>query len=111
MTDEWKITFVNSNAEAEVLALSPDLQAKLLHIVELIQEFGPHRIGLPHIRPLTRKMWELRLKGKSNIARSIYVFSSGKRLVILHTFIKKTQQTPSKAIKIAEARMKEVNND
>jgi len=53
-------------------------------------------------------MWELRIKGKDNIARSIYVLASGKRIVILHTFIKKTQKISQKAMKKAELRLKEL---
>lgn len=111
MKDIWKVSFVNEKAEEEILNLSEDLQARFLHIIELIQEFEPQNIGMPHVRPIENKMWELRLKGKDNIARSIYVLASGKRIVILHTFVKKTQKTPHKAIKIAEKRRKEISYD
>lgn len=99
---------MNKNAEEEVVALSPDLQARLIHIIELIQMFGPFHVGLPHVRNIGQKLWELRLKGKDNIARSLYVLASRKRLIILHTFVKKTQQTPSRALMIAELRQKEI---
>jgi len=111
MRDKWAISFVNEKSEKEVLSLSIDLQAKFLRVGELLQDFGPHEIGLPHVRPLEKKLWELRLKGKDNIARSIYVLASKRRIVILHTFIKKTQKTPSKAIKIALSRLEEIEND
>jgi len=111
MIDSWSICFVNKKSEKELLDLSPDLQAKFLRIGELLQDFGPYELGLPHIRPLGKKLWELRLKGKDNIARSIYVLESRKRIIILHTFIKKTQKTPEKDIKIATSRLKEIEND
>ncbi len=111
MIDKWSISFVNEKSEGEVLGLSPDLKAKFLHIGDMLQDFGPQKMGLPHIRPLGKKLWELRLKGKDNIARSIYVLASRKRIVILHTFIKKTQKTPDKALKIALSRLKEIDND
>ncbi|MGV8948895.1 MAG: type II toxin-antitoxin system RelE/ParE family toxin [Candidatus Paracaedibacter sp.] len=111
MKVEWKIKFVNESAEQEVLSLSPDLKAKFVHITEMILEFGPHNVGLPHIRPLEKKLWELRLKGKDNIARSVYVLASEQRLIVLRTFIKKTQETPAKELKVAYKRMKEVKNE
>ena len=111
MNRAWTIKFVNEAAEAEVLALSADLKAKFWHISELLLNFGPHNVGLPHIRPLENKLWELRLKGKDNIARSIYVLASNRRIVILHTFIKKTQETPAKSLKMAHTRLKEVCDD
>jgi phage-related protein len=107
MTTTWTIHFVNKVAEEEILKLAPELQAKFLHISDLLISFGPHQIGLPHVRPLEKKLWELRLKGKDNIARSIYVLASQRRIIILHTFIKKTQKTPQKALEIARKRMKE----
>lgn len=111
MRTGYDVSFVNEKAENELQELSADLQAKFVRIVELFEEFGPQGVGLPHVRPLEKKLWELRLKGKDNIARSIYVMASGKRIVILHTFIKKTQKTPTKAINIALSRLKEIKND
>jgi phage-related protein len=111
MSTEWKIKFVNEKAEEEVLSLSADLKAKFLHVTEMIITLGPHNVGLPHVRSLGNKLWELRLKGKDNIARSIYVLASERRIVILHTFIKKTQKTPTHELKVAYMRLKEVHND
>jgi phage-related protein len=108
---DWEIKFVNAKAEEEVLNLSADLKAKFLHVTEMIVSFGPHNVGLPHIRPLENKLWELRLKGRDAIARSIYVLASGRKVVILHTFIKKTQKTPKHELSIAYTRLKEIQND
>lgn len=35
----------------------------------------------------------------------------GKRIVMLHSFIKKTQKTPRKELSIAEVRLREVKNE
>jgi phage-related protein len=40
--------------------------------------------------------------------RAVYVAASGKRVVILVAFIKKRQETPSRILELAEARMKEI---
>lgn len=111
MKETWTLLFANQKAEKELLSLSEDLQANFLHISEMLQDFGPINVGLPHIKPLMNKMWEIRLSGKRNIARSIYILATGKRIIILHTFIKKTQKTPMKALKIAESRIKEITNE
>ncbi len=34
------------------------------------------------------------MKGKDGIARSLYLTAPGKRIVIVHVFVKKTQKTP-----------------
>jgi phage-related protein len=38
----------------------------------------------------------------------LYYFVDGRRVVILHAFVKKTQETPERDLKIARKRMKEV---
>lgn len=94
-------------AEAELLALPADMQARFLHISELLEGFGPQRVGLPHIRPLEGKLWEMRMRGRDGIARAVYAAVHGRRLLVLHVFIKKTQTTPRKAIETALQRLKD----
>ena len=55
-------------------------------------------------------LFELRPKGKSGIGRAFYCFLVGKRVVVLHAFIKKTQQTPDKDLKLARKRLKELQH-
>lgn len=102
------IEFIDAEAEEEFLSLDTSLKAKFLHISELIENFGPFRIGLPHIRHLEDKLWEIRMRGEKGIARSLFITYAGKRLIILHTFIKKTQQTPKKVLDKAKRKLKEV---
>jgi len=61
-----------------------------------------------YIRSLGNKLWEIRIQGKRGIARAIYTTVISRKLVILHVFIKKTQQTPQRAINLALKRMKEI---
>lgn len=48
------------------------------------------------------------MSGKDGIARSIYITASGQRVVVLHSFMKKTQKTPKSALDVARVRAKEV---
>ena len=70
-------------------------------------EFGSN-LGMPHTRPLDNGLFELRVKGKEGIARVFYCTRIGKRIVMLHMFIKKSQKTPKKELQIAIKRMNEV---
>jgi phage-related protein len=92
--------------EAELLSLPKDMQARLLRISELLEGFGPQHVGIPHVRPLGGKLWEMRLNGGDGIGRAIYTAAAGRRLVVLHGFVKKTQQTPRRAIEFALKRLK-----
>jgi phage-related protein len=63
---------------------------------------------LPHTKPLEKGLFELRVKGKEGIARVFFCIKIGKKIIMLHSFIKKSQKTPKKEIKTAKSRMKEV---
>ncbi|MAF05044.1 MULTISPECIES: type II toxin-antitoxin system RelE/ParE family toxin [unclassified Herbaspirillum] len=93
-------------AHAELLGLPADLQARFLRIAEMLERFGPHSVGMPHVRPIEGKLWEMRLTGRDRIARALYVSVSQRRLVVLHVFVKKTQKTDRHAIETALTRMK-----
>ena len=106
----WTVEPLNEIVEAELLALPRDMQARFLRISELVEIFGPHQVGMPHVRPLRDKLWEMRLTGKSGIGRAIYVAAAGRRLVILHAFVKKTEKAPKRAIDLALDRMKAMSS-
>ena len=96
---------MHPQAEPELKALPADMQARFLHIAELLQDFGPQRVGLPHIRPLENKMWEMRMQGRDGIARAVYAAIQNRRLLVLHVFVKKTQTTPRSALNTARKRL------
>ena len=102
--NDWTVT-LHPLAEPELLALPSDMQARFVRIAELLEEFGPQRVGLPHIRPLESKLWEIRMQGRDGIARAVYAAVHQRRLVVLHVFVKKTQTTPRSAIKTALDRL------
>jgi phage-related protein len=60
------------------------------------------------VKHLEDKLWEMRLKGKSGIARAVYVTAMGRRVVVVHVFTKKTEKTPRHEIEIARKRATEV---
>lgn len=104
----WSIEFLNDEVRLEMVHLPRDMQAKFEHITLMIRDFGLEKVREPYVKHVEGKIWEIRLKGRSGIARSLYVTTSGKRLVVVRTFVKKNQQTPRKEIEIALERAKEV---
>jgi phage-related protein len=52
----------------------------------------------------------MRLKGRDGISRAIYVTATGRRVVVVRVFVKKTQQTPRREIEIALKRSREVKS-
>ncbi|MFL6690517.1 MAG: type II toxin-antitoxin system RelE/ParE family toxin [Alphaproteobacteria bacterium] len=100
---------MNAAAEAEVDALPRDMRARLIRFGDMIQAQGIGIMREPYAKHLSGKLWELRLTGRDGIARSIYVTASGQRVIVLRTFVKKTQKTPPRELRIAMTRLKEIS--
>ncbi|TAK28166.1 MAG: type II toxin-antitoxin system RelE/ParE family toxin [Chloroflexota bacterium] len=58
----------------------------------------------PLARHLEGDLWELREESSTNIYRIVYFFFSGRRIIFLHGFQKKTQKTPRRELEIARNR-------
>lgn len=105
----WTIEFFDERVESETLALPPKILAKMLHIFELIEMAGA-KLGEPYTKSLNDGLFEVRAKAQEGIGRSIYCYQKGQKVIILHSFVKKDQKTPKKALEIALKRKKEIDN-
>ncbi len=76
--------------------------------MEMVESVGLDQLHEPHVKHLDGKLWELRATAPEGIACGIYVAVTGRRVVVLHVFAKKTQKTPKAALELARERMKEV---
>jgi phage-related protein len=56
-------------------------------------------------------LFELRLKAAEGIARVFFCTVVGRQIVVLHQFVKKSEKTPKRELKIARNRMKEIRDD
>src|ERR1700677_4355296 len=97
----WAVEFLNEEVKASLDAFPLDIRASFQRIVELIRAHGLERVREPYIKHLEGPLWEMRMKGKSGIARAVYVTAIGMGIVVVHVFTKKTQETPRKEIKQA----------
>lgn len=77
--------------------------------VELLMEFGPD-LGMPHSRAMGDGLFELRARGREGVGRAMFCYVTGKRVIVLHAFIKKTRATPERDLAIARKRIKEVRD-
>ena len=99
---------MNDHVAEELSALPADVRARFSRIIGLIEVHGLERVREPHVKHLRGRIWEMRMSGRDGIARALYVTTSGKRVVVVHVFEKKTQRTPGREIDIAEQRSKEI---
>lgn len=78
-------------------------RAAVTYAIDILEELGIE-LGSPHARHVRGKVWELRARGRVQ-HRVLYFASPGRRLILLHAFVKKTRQTPSQEIELALARL------
>jgi phage-related protein len=96
----------HDSVDEEIEALPDGLRAKLMRLLAMIENYGLEQMHEPHVKHLSGKLWELRVSANEGIARGLYVTMTGRRVVVLHVFEKKTQKTPKRAMELALSRMK-----
>jgi phage-related protein len=106
----YSLLFYSASVQAEIEGWPTGINASFARIAEQMVESGPN-LGLPYTRPFGEGLFEIRAKGEEGIGRAFFCTLIGRRIVILHGFIKKTQQTPAKELKLARKRLKEVQRD
>ena len=104
---KWKITFFNEAVYEGTKKLPRKIAVRFLKLLEIIEEQGPN-LGMPHTRPMGDGLFEIRVKAAEGIGRIFYCTLIKKEIVILHSFVKKTQKTPQKELDIAYKRLSEI---
>jgi phage-related protein len=104
----WAFQTLNAIVDAEVKAMPADMQARFLRFADIIEQAGVEGLPRDSVKHLEGKLWELRMIGRDGISRAIYVTASGRRVVVVRVFVKKTQKTPPRELEIARQRAKEV---
>lgn len=107
---EYEIRYHSEAVQNEILDLPDSLAARYLVLTRRMVALGPN-LGEPHTKAMKSGLFELRLKGAEGIARVFYCTQVGRRIVMLHSFVKKTNHTPPRELDTAMHRMKEVKNE
>lgn len=110
--DEW-ISRSRTTAKAvqeQIFDLPDTLAARYIVLTRRMLAIGPN-LGEPHTKAMGSGLFELRLKGTEGIARVFYCTLIGKRIVILHSFVKKTDRTPKRELEVAQSRLKEIKHE
>jgi phage-related protein len=107
--DDWQIVFYvdergQSPVEDFLDQLDEKTQVRFLWSIEQLRQRNV-RAQAPLVRSLEGKLWELREESRGNIYRVMYFFFTGRRIVLVHGFQKKTQKTPRRDIETAQQRI------
>ena len=103
---DFTIEYYSEAVQDEILNLLDSLAARFIVLTRRITAVGPN-LGPPHTDAFGDGLFELRLKGQDGIARVFFCTLVGRRVVILHSFVKKSGRTPLREREIAQTRMKE----
>jgi phage-related protein len=103
----YVIEFFNERVKLGVASLPKTLLARFIAMADRMEVYGPN-LGEPHTQSMGGGLFEMRLKGAEGIARVFYCALVGRRVMMLHSFIKQSQQTPLNELAVARKRLKEV---
>jgi phage-related protein len=103
---EYTIIYFSKAVQDDILALPDTLAARYVVLTRRMLALGPH-LGEPHTKAFGDGLFELRLKGAEGIARVFFCTMIGRKIVMLHSFVKKTNKTPARELDIAQTRLKE----
>lgn len=106
----FTIVYFSEAVRLGVDSLPVTIRAKYAGYVLRMQQHGAS-LGMPHTRAMGDGLFELRIKGAEGIARVFYCTVVDKRIVVLHSFIKKTQTTPARELDLARRHKKEFEHD
>ena len=106
---DYHIYYYSAEVEEEILSLPDTLAARYVVLTRRMVAIGAN-LGLPHTDSFGDGLFELRLKGAEGIARVFFCALVGRRIMMLHSFTKKTQKTPLRELELARRRMKEIKH-
>jgi phage-related protein len=104
---DYTISYYSEAVQDQIIELPDTLAARYVVLTRRMVALGPN-LGEPHTKAFGDGLFELRLKGAEGIARVFFCTLVGKRIVMLHSFIKKSDRTPLRERDVAATRMKEV---
>lgn len=109
-SNNYSIEFLNECVRLDVEAMPRGIRARLVSLFRRMEIFGSN-LGMPHTRQIETGLFELRAMSQEGIGRVFYCTAIGKRIIVLHSFVKKSQKTPLKELEIARQRLAEVKNE
>ena len=86
---DYTIGYYSEEIQEQILALPDTLAARYIVLTRRMVSLGPN-LGEPHTKAFGEGLFELRLKGAEGIARVFFCTLVGRRIVMLHSFLKKS---------------------
>mgnify|MGYP006268763231 CR=1 FL=1 len=105
----WTVEYYKDDKGNEPVAdffdsLPLGTQTKVFRLIDLLGDYGV-LLKEPYTKQIKDKIREIRIRDNRGAVRVLYFTFTGKRFILLHGFVKKSEKTPQKEIEIAEKRM------
>lgn len=97
-----EVRYLDHRPEEFIRGLELSTYLKILRVVDMLERFG-NGLGMPYSKHINGRLFELRVRGKQEV-RLFYAFHGGSAVVV-HGFIKKSDQIPERELKTAHARL------
>ena len=108
MISRWQVDDVRTTQGGRPVkefldGLSRQAKAKVYAALEMLAQEGNH-LRMPKSRSLGEGLHELRIPHPEGPFRIIYCFLPDRRILLLHAFVKRTQETPQQDLELARHR-------
>ena len=84
----WTVE-IDALALKEIRQMNVALRAELFRCFETLEAYGPHDLPPKMAKKIDGKLWELRVKSETGIARALYFTVHPKRAIGVSAFVKK----------------------
>lgn len=106
----WEIEYYSEKVRLSIDGWPVGIRAFYARVTDRMSQVGPN-LGMPFTKSMGKGLFEIRAIGKEGIGRAFFCTVSGKTIIILHEFIKKSEKTPKIKLDIARKRMIEVQHE
>jgi len=103
----WTIVYYSEAVQNEIRAWPPGLRARFVRVRDLMVDEGPD-LEMPHTRAMGKGLFEIRCRSHEGFGRVFLGTRPGRKIVMLHAFLKKTARTPPRELAVAYRRLREV---
>ncbi len=106
----WTIEYYSEKVQITVEKWPLGVRAFYARVTERLMLNGP-ALGMPLTRSLGDGLFEIRAIGREGIGRALFCTVRGRKIIILHVFIKKSDKTPLRELNTARKRLLEVHHE
>ena len=103
----YQLLFFNASVQANIQDWPTQVFASFVRITEQMEVSGPD-LGLPYTKAMGGGLFEIRARGSEGTGRAFFCCVKEQKILVLHGFIKKTQTTPRRELRLAIKRMKDL---